>query len=94
MATVYDLQSPKGTRKWLQIHVDSGSEAAAAVEAGITILSCEPDHALEREVHAKRVDALRSFAKDVEAGADPERKHEIRMNNDDLAEFLSKAAKH
>lgn len=44
---VYDLLSAKGQRKWLQLHVDSGAEAAAAVAAGITILSCEPDHTLE-----------------------------------------------
>ncbi len=45
--TIYDLRSQKGLRKWLQIHVDNAAEAAAAVEAGITILSCEPDHHLE-----------------------------------------------
>ena len=45
--TVHALQSQKGRRKWLQVHVDSGAEAAAAAEAGIPILSCEPDHTLE-----------------------------------------------
>lgn len=40
--TVYDLQSRKGTCKWLQLHVDSAAEAAAATEAGIPILSCDP----------------------------------------------------
>lgn len=45
--TVYDLLSRKGQQKWLQVHVDTPAEAAAAVEAGITILSCEPDHTLE-----------------------------------------------
>ena len=45
--TVYDLQSQKGQRKWLQVHVDDAAEAAAAVEAGISILSCEPDHHFE-----------------------------------------------
>ncbi|MBX5230642.1 3-methyl-2-oxobutanoate hydroxymethyltransferase [Rhizobium sp. NLR9b] len=45
--TVHDLQSQKGSRKWLQLHVDNAEEAAAAVECGITILSCEPDHNLE-----------------------------------------------
>ncbi|MCB1396130.1 MAG: 3-methyl-2-oxobutanoate hydroxymethyltransferase [Rhodobacter sp.] len=45
--TVFDLQQQKGTRKWLQMHVDSGAEAAAATEAGLVILSCEPDHTLE-----------------------------------------------
>lgn len=45
--SVYDLLSQKGKRKWLQIHVDSAAEAAAAVAAGIPILSCEPDHTLE-----------------------------------------------
>jgi 3-methyl-2-oxobutanoate hydroxymethyltransferase len=45
--TVHELRAAKGTRKWLQLHVDTPSEATAAVEAGITILSCEPDHHLE-----------------------------------------------
>lgn len=45
--SVYDLLSQKGKRKWLQMHVDSAAEAAAAVAAGIPILSCEPDHTLE-----------------------------------------------
>lgn len=49
--TVYDLLSQKGQRKWLQVHVDNALEAAAAVEAGISILSCEPDHQFE-EVRA------------------------------------------
>jgi 3-methyl-2-oxobutanoate hydroxymethyltransferase len=45
--SVHDLQSQKGKRKWVQVHVDSAAEAAAAVAAGINILSCEPDHTLE-----------------------------------------------
>lgn len=45
--SVYDLLQAKGTRKWLQVHVDTPAEAAAAVEAGIVILSCEPDQSLE-----------------------------------------------
>lgn len=45
--SVFDLLSQKGKRKWLQLHVDSAAEAAAAVDAGIVILSCEPDHTLE-----------------------------------------------
>lgn len=45
--SVHDLHARKGKRKWLQLHVDSGPEAAAAAEAGIVILSCEPDHTLE-----------------------------------------------
>jgi 3-methyl-2-oxobutanoate hydroxymethyltransferase len=45
--TVHDLLSQKGRKKWLQIHVDNAAEAAAAVQAGITILSCEPDHHFE-----------------------------------------------
>lgn len=44
---VHDLRAAKGRRKWLQVHVDSGAEAAAAAAAGIMILSCEPDHTLE-----------------------------------------------
>lgn len=45
--TLHDLIAAKGKRTWLQIHVDSAAEAAAAAEAGISILSCEPDHTLE-----------------------------------------------
>lgn len=55
--TVYDLTSQKAARKWLQMHVDSGPEAAAAVAAGIAILSCEPDHTLE----PIRADAPQAF---------------------------------
>lgn len=44
---LHDLLAAKGQRKWVQLHVDSGPEAAAAVSAGILILSCEPDHTLE-----------------------------------------------
>lgn len=44
---MYDLQSQKGRRTWLQLHVDTPAEAAAAHEVGIDILSCEPDHNLE-----------------------------------------------
>jgi 3-methyl-2-oxobutanoate hydroxymethyltransferase len=45
--TAYDLRSAKGSRKWLQLHVDTPAEAAAAVACDIVILSCEPDHNLE-----------------------------------------------
>ena len=45
--SIFDLLSQKGKGKWLQLHVDTAAEAAAAVEAGIVILSCEPDHTLE-----------------------------------------------
>lgn len=45
--SVAELLASKGRRKWLQVHVDSAAEAAAAVEAGIHVLSCEPDHTLE-----------------------------------------------
>ena len=45
--SVYDLRSQKGLQKWLQLHVDTPAEAAAAQAAGIVILSCEPDHQLE-----------------------------------------------
>jgi 3-methyl-2-oxobutanoate hydroxymethyltransferase len=44
---VHDLLAAKGQQKWLQVHVDTGPEAAAAEAAGIRILSCEPDHTLE-----------------------------------------------
>lgn len=84
--TVFDLQSAKGTRKWLQLHVDSASEAAAAVEAGIDILSCEPDHTLEpiraaapcafvsagmpHGLVASQTEAVREGFKILERGAD------------------------
>lgn len=45
--SVYELLKSKGSKKWVQLHVDSGPEAAAAVSAGILVLSCEPDHAFE-----------------------------------------------
>ena len=45
--SVYDLLSQKGLRKWVQLHVDTPAEAAAADACGIQILSCEPDHNLE-----------------------------------------------
>ena len=84
--TVYDLQSAKGTQKWLQLHVDSAAEAAAAVEAGIVILSCEPDHTLEpiraaaphafisagmpHGLVASQTEAIREGFKILERGAD------------------------
>jgi 3-methyl-2-oxobutanoate hydroxymethyltransferase len=43
---VHDLLGAKGSRKWVQLHVDSAAEAMAAEAAGIVILSCEADHAL------------------------------------------------
>jgi len=45
--SVHDLLASKGKKQWIQIHVDSAAEAAAAAEAGISIISCEPDHTLE-----------------------------------------------
>jgi 3-methyl-2-oxobutanoate hydroxymethyltransferase len=45
--SVHQLLASKGKRKWVQVHVDSAVEAAAAEAAGISILSCEPDHTLE-----------------------------------------------
>ena len=44
--TVATLLQQKGSRKWVQLHVDSAAEAAAAEAAGIVILSCEADHTL------------------------------------------------
>lgn len=43
---VHDLLRAKGSRKWVQLHVDSAAEAAAAESAGIVVLSCEADHTL------------------------------------------------
>lgn len=45
--SVHDLSLQKGCRTWLPVHVDAGAEAAAAVSAGIQILSCGPDRTLE-----------------------------------------------
>ena len=42
--TVFDLWSQKGKKKWPQTHIDNAKEAAAAYQAGIDIISCEPDH--------------------------------------------------
>ncbi|WP_333818351.1 3-methyl-2-oxobutanoate hydroxymethyltransferase [Tabrizicola sp.] len=44
--TVATLLHAKGRRKWVQVHVDSAAEAAAAKAAGILVLSCEADHTL------------------------------------------------
>ncbi len=44
---VHDLLSAKGQRKWVQLHVDSAAEAAAAVAAGIVVLSCEAGPVLQ-----------------------------------------------
>lgn len=44
--TVATLLQQKGKRKWVQVHVDSAAEAAAAEVAGIVVLSCEADHTL------------------------------------------------
>lgn len=44
--TVATLLQAKGIRKWVQVHIDSAAEAAAAEAAGIAILSCEADHTL------------------------------------------------
>jgi 3-methyl-2-oxobutanoate hydroxymethyltransferase len=46
--SVYDLLQQKGTRKFLEMHVDDELEAAAAEEAGIDIFTCEVDHKLPR----------------------------------------------
>lgn len=45
--SVAELLASKGKVHWVQIHVDGPEEAAAAAEAGIRILSCEPDRTLE-----------------------------------------------
>lgn len=45
--TVHELLSSKGRQTWVQLHVDSPAEAAAAQAAGIHVISCEPDHNLE-----------------------------------------------
>jgi 3-methyl-2-oxobutanoate hydroxymethyltransferase len=44
--SVYDLLQLKGTRKFLEMHVDNELEAAAAEAAGIDILTCEVDENL------------------------------------------------
>lgn len=45
--TVHELLASKGRQRWVQLHVDTAAEAAAAEAAGIHVLSCEPDHNLE-----------------------------------------------
>lgn len=40
---LHDLVNAKGKRKWIQVHVDTAAEAAAAEAAGIRIISCEAD---------------------------------------------------
>ena len=44
--TVHDLRQLKGTRKFLQLHVDNALEAEATEAAGIEFLSCEADDSL------------------------------------------------
>jgi 3-methyl-2-oxobutanoate hydroxymethyltransferase len=44
--SVYDLLRQKGSRKFLEMHVDNELEAEAAQEAGIEILTCEIDQKL------------------------------------------------
>jgi 3-methyl-2-oxobutanoate hydroxymethyltransferase len=41
--STYDFSSRKGRQKWVQLHVDTAAEAAAAVEAGVILLGCEAD---------------------------------------------------
>lgn len=43
---LHTLREAKGRQSWVQLHVDSPAEAAAAEAAGIVILSCEADHSL------------------------------------------------
>lgn len=45
--STYDFTSQKGRKKWVQLHVDSGAEAAAAISAGVLLLGCESDHILD-----------------------------------------------
>lgn len=44
--SVHNALASKGQKKWIQLHVDSAAEAAAAEAAGIRILSCEADATL------------------------------------------------
>src|SRR5262245_45874548 len=44
--TIHDLRRLKGTRKFLQLHVDDKLEAEAAEAAGIDFISCEADATL------------------------------------------------
>lgn len=43
---VHDLLRLKGSRTWVQLHVETPAEAAAAEAAGIHVLSCEADASL------------------------------------------------
>ena len=41
--STYDFTSQKGRQKWVQLHVDTAAEAAAAVESGVILLGCEAE---------------------------------------------------
>lgn len=49
--------------------------------------------ALEAELQAKRVAAFQAFARDVESGGYPEKKHEIHMPDAALDAFLSRVSR-
>ena len=44
--TIAGLRKNKGTRQIITMHVDSAAEAAAALEAGIEMFTCEVDETL------------------------------------------------
>lgn len=69
--SVFELLSSKGKRTWVQVHVDTPDEARAAEEAGIRILSCEPDHTLE-QIRAAAPAALVSAGMPHGAAATPD----------------------
>lgn len=68
---VHDLLAAKGQRKWVQLHVDTPAEAAAAVAAGIVVLSCETDHTLPG-IRAAAPQALLSAGMPHGAAATPD----------------------
>ena len=47
--------------------------------------------ALEEELQAKRVDAFRAFAAEVETGAYPAPNHEVHMDPANLEDFTKRA---
>jgi 3-methyl-2-oxobutanoate hydroxymethyltransferase len=47
--------------------------------------------ALEAELQAKRIEAFKAFATDVETKAYPKANHEVRMDASALEDFLSRA---
>jgi ketopantoate hydroxymethyltransferase len=87
--TVYDLQSQKGRKKWLQIHVDTVDEASGAAAVEVEVV---PDFVqLEAELQHRRVAAFKAFVDDVADGGYPAADHQVEMDDDSFDEFLDRS---